>query len=580
MSNHLRRAIEESFPIVEINRLAVPERNAFKPIYKMHKWFARRASCVFRAILLGAMKPAGADIMAEFYKDHTDDPDTKGVRILDPFMGGGTTVVEALRLGCHVTGIDLNPVAWFIVKSEAEPVDIDKLKAAFRRLEERPTASGKSVKEELLSHYKTECPCCGAGREEADIIYTFWVKMATCADPTCRQEVPLFSSYIIAVKTPTVRYVSDYECTSCKKVFDLEVDRASLMAEPSLMVNHPRDAAGDRRTNKRWAAFDPVGHQVTCPWCGHVNPLQQVGKLKREKKKVQLTVLLCPHCRSVWQYRGTLPDETTCPVCTKNYQPQKGNLPEKGKFSCPSGCAPTAVIKATRNLPEDQTLPTIPYAIEGYCPRCAGDVEEDLFGDEKATRKHVSHLCNLHDNNGKFFKKVTSADLKRYQEAERGWEREKVHLPYPKSEIPWGEKTKTHLIGHHYRFWHQMFNPRQLLCLATLLKAIDEEKDQTLKEMLLTGFFTTLESNNVFTRHRADADKTEGVYARHDFHPKATFAEGNVWGVNYGKCSFIKCTNKAFAGKAFCYSVYDRKFLGEKIISEQRNETIESNNNT
>jgi adenine-specific DNA methylase len=56
---NLKRAIEESFPIVEINRLAIPERNAFKPIYQMHKWFARRASCVFRAILLGAMKPAG-----------------------------------------------------------------------------------------------------------------------------------------------------------------------------------------------------------------------------------------------------------------------------------------------------------------------------------------------------------------------------------------------------------------------------------------------------------------------------------------------------------------------------------------
>ncbi len=59
----MKRAIEESFPIVEINRLAVPERNAFKPIYQMHKWFARRASCVFRAILLASMKPAGTDIM-------------------------------------------------------------------------------------------------------------------------------------------------------------------------------------------------------------------------------------------------------------------------------------------------------------------------------------------------------------------------------------------------------------------------------------------------------------------------------------------------------------------------------------
>lgn len=38
----MKRAIEEGFPIVGINRLAVPERNAFKPIYQMHKWFARR----------------------------------------------------------------------------------------------------------------------------------------------------------------------------------------------------------------------------------------------------------------------------------------------------------------------------------------------------------------------------------------------------------------------------------------------------------------------------------------------------------------------------------------------------------
>jgi len=85
----MKYAIEEGFPIIEINHLAVPERNAFKPIYQMHKWFARRASCVFRAILLGCLKPAGTDIMEEFYKDHTNDPDTNGKVILDPFMGGG-----------------------------------------------------------------------------------------------------------------------------------------------------------------------------------------------------------------------------------------------------------------------------------------------------------------------------------------------------------------------------------------------------------------------------------------------------------------------------------------------------------
>ncbi|MFQ5707810.1 MAG: DUF1156 domain-containing protein [bacterium] len=172
-------AIEEYFPVVDINRLAVPERNAFKPIYKMHKWFARRSSSVFRAILLGALKPAGTDMMKEFYRDHTHDPDTNGKVILDPFMGGCTTVVEALRPGCKVIGIDLNPVAWFIVKTEVEPVDLAELEAAFDRLAKRQVDwSGKPLKETLLELYETECPACG--NQNADIIYTFWVKSAPC----------------------------------------------------------------------------------------------------------------------------------------------------------------------------------------------------------------------------------------------------------------------------------------------------------------------------------------------------------------------------------------------------------------
>jgi adenine-specific DNA methylase len=575
----IKRAIEESFPIVEINRLAIPERNAFKPIYQMHKWFARRASCVFRAILLGAMKPAGTDIMEEFYKDHTHDPDTKGVRILDPFMGGGTTVVEALRLGCHVTGIDLNPVAWFIVKTEVEPVDIDDLKTAFKRLEERPTSSGKQLKEELLSHYKTECPCCGAGREEAHIIYTFWVKSAICTNPTCRKQVPLFLDYIIAMKSPTVRYLPDYKCNSCKKEFDLDIERASLIAEESLMVNNPRDSSGDTRSNKRWAFYDPIEKSVKCPWCQKINPVGALSTVKKEKKKVPLAVLLCPHCSSLWQYRGTLPDEVTCPVCSKNYSPQKGNVPEKGSFICPFCGTKDKIIDSIRRLPEDQLLPTSPYAIEGYCPHCAGDDgsdEIDLYGNSKKRKQEVTHLCNLEVNNGKFFKKITPSDLKMYQDAEKRWEKEKDGLPYPKSEIPDGQETHR-LLEHHYKYWHQMFNPRQLLCLSTLLKAIGEEEDQVLKEMLLSAFFTTIESNNVFTRHRADADKTEGVFARHDFQPKATFAEGNVWGTDYGKCTFLKCFNKALEGKEFCYSTFDRKLFQEKIISEKRDEIVKLN---
>ena len=128
------RAIEVGFPIVEINRLAEPERNSFKPIYQMHKWFARRASCVFRAILLGALKPAvqadgtPTDLMAEFYKNHAGDPDTKGKVVLDPFMGSGTTALAALRSGRKFVGFEIVEDYVLLAEKRIEKLEIGNWK--------------------------------------------------------------------------------------------------------------------------------------------------------------------------------------------------------------------------------------------------------------------------------------------------------------------------------------------------------------------------------------------------------------------------------------------------------------------
>ena len=599
-----KRAIEEGFPIVEINRLAEPERNAFKPIYQMHKWFARRASCVFRAILLGALKPAGTDIMEEFYKDHTHDPDTNGKVILDPFMGGGTTVVEALRLGCKVIGIDLNPVAWFIVKTEVEPVDLDELRAAFDRLAARPTASGKPLREELLSHYKTECPACG--NPDADIIYVFWVKSAICTDAKCHKQVPLFPNYLVAQKTPSIRYYGDVRCPDpkCGKKFDWEIEPAALVGEARLMVASGLDGAGETRSNRRWSyapAPDPKAPdarareaRVTCPWC-HQTAAPILSQKKAERKKVKLSVLYCPHCAEVWQYRGTPPETVTCPACRQEYAWEKGNVPDKGAFVCTCGNR-DKIIESIRKLPADQLLPMRMYALEGYCARCAEGEEEEDAGEngllwekpvttavaalpqrrkeeDATTGDHRSPLQKsnaglkpgatlLAKNHGKFFKRVSVADEARYQQACERWEKEKETLPYTKQEIPDGQETHR-LLEHHYRYWHQMFNPRQLLCLATLLKAIDEEPDRLLKEMLLTAFVLAVNNNNVFSRfHRFSyrEGKIEGIFARHDYQPKATPCEANCWGaelVGYG--SFSQSLEKVIEGKTFARKPYDWK---------------------
>jgi putative DNA methylase len=564
-----KRAIEVGFPIVEINRLAVPERNSFKPIYQMHKWFARRASCVFRAILLGTLKPAfqpdgtPTDIMAEFYKDHSNDTDTKDKIILDPFMGGGTTVVEALRLRCRVIGIDLNPVAWFIVKTETEPVDLDALKSAFERLALWPVAWNESrpLRETLLGLYKTEL----AKAIAADVIYTFWVKSAICTDPNCRREVPLFPNYIIAQKSPTIRYHRDAICSACRKTFDWEVQVASLIAEPSLMVNAARGSGGEGRPTALWSyapeppkprkRSDLWQTEVPCPHCQQ-SVRMRVPSPKKQKKKVALAVLLCPACEAVWHWRGPLPDgEVTCPSCRHIYDPSKGNVPEKGKFQCSCG-QKDDIIASIRTLPQDRRLPLRPYAVQAYfgsikeADNCDGQAtffESEINDSSQLSRRETDDALKaagiLMPDNGKFFKRFSVSDMRQLQQAEAVWGQHKSTLLCPKSAIPLGDKTKSGLLSHHYNYWHEMFAPRQLLALSTLLQGIMMEKDQTLKEMMLCAFSNTVEANNLFVRNRSfrntpGGTAPGGVFSRHDFQPKSTCCEQNVWGTESGTNTF------------------------------------------
>ena len=91
-------AIEGDFPIVEISQIAEQEswrKEINRPIYHIHKWWATRLGSVFRGITLAALSEPGTDIWQSFYKHHQ----LSGKVVLDPFMGSGTTLGEATKLG-------------------------------------------------------------------------------------------------------------------------------------------------------------------------------------------------------------------------------------------------------------------------------------------------------------------------------------------------------------------------------------------------------------------------------------------------------------------------------------------------
>jgi predicted RNA-binding Zn-ribbon protein involved in translation (DUF1610 family) len=232
--------IERDFPIERLNILAKSEGNDKRwgrPVYQMHKWWARRLGCVFRSIILASFLPA--DITEEefwdYYYSKVDIQNIAGKRpiILDPFMGGGTTLVEAIRMGIKPIGIDINPVAWFTTKKEIDPFDDKEFDKEFKRLEE---TVGKKIK----SYYKTKCPKCEReksertkknyewGEEElADIIYVFWVKKVKCLNPACKKNVELHHTFKIATFSKKGKKdVHVVFCPVCHHVFETENDGA------------------------------------------------------------------------------------------------------------------------------------------------------------------------------------------------------------------------------------------------------------------------------------------------------------------------------------------------------------------
>src|SRR6266536_4100378 len=125
----------DRFPFEFLSQLAEREswrKEIHRPVSHLHKWWATRLGSVFRGILLGCILGEQADLAEEFYRTHS----FANVTVFDPFMGSGTTVVEAHKLGFTALGRDINPVAADSVRVALGPMDWQKIKRAFAELSE------------------------------------------------------------------------------------------------------------------------------------------------------------------------------------------------------------------------------------------------------------------------------------------------------------------------------------------------------------------------------------------------------------------------------------------------------------
>ncbi len=233
-------------PIAEIAELALREGQSTNPIYRVHRWFARRLGSQLRAILTGlSLKPEEADRFWDLYLGNLS---LDGAVVLDPFVGGGTSLVEAGRCGARVIGYDIDPVATFITRFELEAAAYD------------PSAPGiaelcKTVSAQLGPFHKTNVP--GAG--ERVVLHHFWVECRTCS--TCGTTFEIHPHYQLAYsKEKSLQWVF---CKSCHEVLELPIARKELRCGCG---THTRIAQGTLGQGK-----------VRCPGCGSVSGLGDRG---------------------------------------------------------------------------------------------------------------------------------------------------------------------------------------------------------------------------------------------------------------------------------------------------------------
>lgn len=589
--NRPKTCLEADFPILPINQVAVIEGNAGKPIYQMSKWWARRRSSVFRSMLIAAATKAPDDpahaaklVWDNYYANHQKKGAFKHLKVADIFMGGGTTLVEGSRLGMQMSGNDLNPIAWFIVKQELANVDLGEVKRLLAEIE-------AEVKPQLMPFYYCDGPNGEKGKwthkpsgrvmtagfdplslkpeerkdygyEGPEIIYTFWAKHGPCQVTGCGHRTPIMTSPVVAVKTLTVKHW-EHACGKCSGEFHVEEAAARMAPDAPLYVapdEHPFSIIDPRRG-------------VVCPHCGHAAMIR-LGKGKN--KKVELSLLVHPqwlagspkcdangqpyggsaqddavssarwdHERAskirLLEVRGALPTEVTCPATKVTFRTDVGTVPKKSNYAC-AACGTVQDVLDTVKA-SGKTGPMGGYAIQGYSKN-ASDQGEPY--------------------NGRFFAAFGERIAAQYDAAQTEWDarKDKDLSPYwPKSELPYGFMTH-HLQGgvpnHGFTHWWTMFNPRQLLVHTQLLKAIMTVGSfpWETREYVLGALQQYLRNQCLFTLWNVGADKLEPMFANNNYHPKSTVVENCVF-PSLGRGNWSSCVEGIIEGRDWAIAPWD-----------------------
>jgi adenine-specific DNA methylase len=341
-----KRLIEYDLPLADISEASAREKNIrHGHPSTLHIWWARRPLASSRATAFAALiddpgpeHPQEREKLLELVKRITPWEAVKGgnseeierareliqkqygrpPRVLDPFAGGGSIPLEALRLGCETYASDYNPVAVFIEKATLEWPQKFGIEVELPRemVEGQVSAkqlsfgeSGATVKVNLLAYLveKWANIILEEARAEIGQFYPedeggwspmgyIWARTIPCQNPACGAEIPLIRQYWLAQKS------------NRKIAYRPVVDEINKQIRFELLNDFSEIKAANFNPNEGTIK----GGDARCPVCGQVTKAAQTRRLARTGKMGErmIAVALRHPQQSGKQYRlATTEDE-------------------------------------------------------------------------------------------------------------------------------------------------------------------------------------------------------------------------------------------------------------------------------
>ena len=568
-----KRVIEVAFPLKQASIDSVHEKNVrHGHISTLHIWPARRPLAACRAALIATLLPdpgndeerkrilekLGGRVVKVVKKkklpsgkveekevDETvggilhwgreSSPDLQWFRdeirkayggrapkVLDPFAGGGAIPLEAMRLGCEATAIDINPVAWFILKCTLEYPQ--KLAGQHRPLPQFALESrefmeaffkgtGKLTKKQLERNLEVVQDSLFPP-PDVDLAWHvrawgWWVLQRAKAE--LARFYPTFADF-----EPLDRSV-DWERRAPEQVPSND-DGSLRLAE--MNVGFDTEYLLDPR-NPRWVAKPTVAYlwarTVTCKNCRATIPLLKTRWLcKKDKKRVLLAMQ--PNAEKT---AADFSVQTDVPLQGSNAAQRRehdkrlgqGTISKAGAW-CPCCGKPDTVAMTTEDIRQ-----------EGMAGRL-GTVMTAVVVDGPKSKE---------------YRLPFQAEIGAVEAAETAGQRAFAQIPFGVPDDPMPSKEALGFRAPLYGFdrWSKLFTPRQLLALATFCSqsravasalvegAYSSPWAEATRAYLATMLDRLANQSSTVARWNQGGEKIEGTFARFALPIVWDFAEVN-----------------------------------------------------